>query len=90
MSDRADNRTDNTEKSGLKAIGNLKEICDRACENQPSGRIKIALFFQICPFIIHNLFITTTQIFYHIYAGESFKAYRMLILYLELEIFIVM
>ena len=29
---------------------NLCNICDRACENQPSSRIKIALFFQLCSF----------------------------------------
>ena len=36
-------------------------ICDWACENQPSSHIKIALFFQLCPFITYNLFETTTQ-----------------------------
>ncbi len=40
-------------------------ICDRACENQPSGCIKIASFFQLCAFITHDPFKTTTQIFYH-------------------------
>ena len=64
-------------------------ICDRACENQPSSHIKIALFFQLCPFITYNLFETTTQSIYH-RCRESFKAYRMLIVHLELEIFIVM
>ena len=40
-------------------------ICDRSCENQPSGRIKIALFFQLCPFITPDPFEITTQMFYH-------------------------
>ena len=61
--------------------------CDRAYENQPSGCIKIALFFQLCP----DPFEITTQIFttHAEVNGESFKAYRMLIFYLELEVFIV-
>ena len=40
-------------------------ICDRAYENQPSGRIKIALFFQLRPFITPDMFEITTQVFYH-------------------------
>ena len=31
-------------------------ICDRICENQPSGCTKIALFFQLCLFITTDPF----------------------------------
>ena len=41
----------------------LCTICGQAHENQPSGHIKIALFFQLCPFITPDLFEITTQIF---------------------------
>ena len=64
---------------------------DRACKNQPSSRIKITLFFQLCSFITHDSLEITSQ-FFTIYAefnGEFFKAYRMLIFCLELDIFIV-
>ena len=36
------------------------------CMHAESDRIKIALFFQLCPFITHDPFITTTLTFYHI------------------------
>ena len=39
-------------------------ICDRACKNQPSSRIKFALFFHVCLFITYDLFKIATQIFY--------------------------
>ena len=56
-------------------------ICDRACKNQTSSRIKIALFFELCLFITYDLFKITTQNL----NGESYKDYRMKILLLDIH-----
>ena len=67
----------------------MYSIYDRACKNQPTGHIKIALFSKLCLLVAYDLFKITQQSFYHT-CRESFKAYRMLIFHLELEIYIIM
>ena len=60
--------------------------CDWACENQ-----YLVAIFHLCPYITHDPFEITIQIFttHAKLNGEPFKAYRMLMFYLELDIFIV-
>ena len=51
----------------------------------------LVAIFHLCPYITHEPFEITIQIFttHAKFNGESFKAYRMLMFYLELDIFIV-
>ena len=39
------------------AMNKAYQKCDRAYENQPCERIKIAYFFQVCSVITYNPFV---------------------------------